>query len=233
MVSPLIAIVPAAGIGRRFDGAVKKTRVDVLGSPLLIHTLRRLHGLEQVSEIIPVIHREDMDEWMDIINDQKMIKIRQVIPGGEERQDSIFNALKTLDGEALVLIHDGVRPVFPADLVQRLISGLDSFDGIIPGLPLGDTVKTVGPDGLVVTTVSRDRLWAVQTPQVFPLRVIKRAYERASADGFYATDDASLVERNGGRVKVIEGSRYNIKVTTRKDLAMVEWLLNSKEKVLI
>jgi 2-C-methyl-D-erythritol 4-phosphate cytidylyltransferase len=151
------------------------------------------------------------------------------VPGGEERQDSIFNALKTLDGDSLVLIHDGVRPLFPADLVQRLVSGLNSFDGIIPGLPLSDTIKTVGPDGLAVTTVNRDNLWTVQTPQVFPLQGIKRAYEQASVDGFYATDDASLVERAGGTVRVIEGSRYNIKVTTREDLAMVESLLNSKE----
>lgn len=228
----LIAIVPAAGLGKRFDSSVKKTFVTVKGLPLLIYTLKRLNMAKRVTEIIPVLNEKDMEEWIDIIDAAKIKKIKKIVPGGKERQDSIYNALRILTGEALVLIHDGVRPVFPVQLVDSLVKGIKGFDGIVPGLPVRETIKTVSPDGIVLSTENRDKLWTVQTPQVFPLKVIKKAYESAYAEGYYATDDAALVERMGGRVSIIKGSPFNIKVTTREDLAIVESLLNKKDIVL-
>ena len=129
------AIVPAAGIGKRFDPSVKKTIVMVKGLPLLIHTLRRLHRAQPVTEIIPVLNEEDMETWIDIIETSKISKIKKIVPGGKERQDSIYNALKILKGEGLVLIHDGVRPLFPVQTIERLVEGMKDFDGIAPGLP--------------------------------------------------------------------------------------------------
>ncbi len=228
----LIAIVPAAGLGKRFDSSVKKTFVTVKGLPLLIYTLKRLNMAKRVTEIIPVLNEKDMEEWIDIIDAAKIKKIKKIVPGGKERQDSIYNALRILTGEALVLIHDGVRPVFPVQLVDSLVKGIKGFDGIVPGLPVRETIKTVSPDGIVLSTENRDKLWTVQTPQVFPLKVIKKAYESAYAERYYATDDAALVERMGGRVSIIKGSPFNIKVTTREDLAIIESLLNKKDIVL-
>ena len=225
----LIAIVPAAGLGKRFDSSVKKTMVMVKGFPLLIHTLMRLHKSKLVSEIIPVINEEDMEEWIGIIEGSKISKIKKIVPGGKYRHDSVFNALRLLKEEDLVLIHDGVRPVFPVQLIDRLVNGNKGFDGIAPGLPVRETIKTVGPDGIVVTTANRDKFWTVQTPQVFPFKALKKAYESAFAEGFYATDDAALVERLGGKVKIIEGSPFNIKVTTREDLDIVEYLLDKSD----
>jgi len=225
----LIAIVPAAGLGKRFDVSVKKTLVMVKGSPVLIHTLMRLNRSKLVSEIIPVINEEDMTEWIGIIDGSKISKIKKIVPGGKDRHDSVFNALRLLKEEDLVLIHDGVRPVFPVQLIDMLVNGIKGFDGIVPGLPVRETIKTVGPDGIVVNTANRDKFWTVQTPQVFPLKVLKKAYESAYNEGSFATDDAALVERLGGKVKMILGSPFNIKVTTREDLDIVEYLLEKND----
>jgi 2-C-methyl-D-erythritol 4-phosphate cytidylyltransferase len=222
----LIAIVPAAGLGKRFDPTVKKTMFMVKGLPILIHTLMRLNKSKLVSEIIPVINEEDMEEWIGIIEASNISKVKKIVPGGKERQDSVFNALRLLKEEDLVLIHDGVRPIFPVGLIDRLVNDNEGFDGIVPGLPVRETIKTVGPDGVVVATANRDKFWTVQTPQVFPLKVLKKAYESAFAERFYATDDAALVERLGGKVKIIEGSPLNIKITAREDIDIVEYLLD-------
>ena len=228
MKSAAIPIVPAAGIGRRFDGTVRKTFVSLNGTPLLIHTLNRLQDIEGITEIIPVLKEEDIEKWSEVIDANGLSKVKRVVPGGRERQDSVYNALKILNEEGLILIHDGVRPLFSARLVERLINEIDGFDGVVPALPIKDTVKVIDDENIVVSTEDRNKLRAVQTPQVFPLRVIKDAYNRAYADGFYATDDAALVERMGGRVKVIEGSPFNIKVTTPDDLEMVEYLIKKQ-----
>jgi len=201
----------------------------VKGSPVLIHTLMRLNRSKLVSEIIPVINEEDMTEWIGIIYGSKISKIKKIVPGGKDRHDSVFNALRLLKEEDLVLIHDGVRPVFPVQLIDMLVNGIKGFDGIVPGLPVRETIKTVGPDGIVVNTANRDKFWTVQTPQVFPLKVLKKAYESAYNEGSFATDDAALVERLGGKVKMILGSPFNIKVTTREDLDIVEYLLEKND----
>ncbi len=223
-----VAIVPAAGIGRRFDGTIRKTFVSLNGIPLLIHTLKRLQDAAVITEIIPVLKEDDIEKWSEVIAANGLSKVKRIVPGGCERQDSVYNALKILQGESLILIHDGVRPVFSARLIERLINEINGFDGIVPALPVKDTVKVVDADNIVVSTEDRNKLQAVQTPQVFPLRVIKEAYNRAYADGFYATDDAALVERMGGRVKVIEGSPFNIKVTTQEDLEMVQYFIREQ-----
>ncbi|MBI5676755.1 MAG: 2-C-methyl-D-erythritol 4-phosphate cytidylyltransferase [Nitrospirae bacterium] len=223
-----VAIVPAAGIGRRFDGTVRKTFVALNGTPLLIHTLKRLQDNVAITEIIPVLKEEDIEKWSEVIEAHGLNKVKRIVPGGRERQDSVYNALKFLREESLILIHDGVRPLFSARLVERLINEINGFDGIVPVLPIKDTIKVIDAENIVVSTEDRSKLKAVQTPQVFPLRVIKEAYNKAYADGFHATDDAALVERMGGKIKVIEGSPFNIKVTTQEDLEMVQYLINEQ-----
>lgn len=228
MKTKTVAIVPAAGIGRRFDGTVRKTFVAINGTPLLIHTLKRLQSCAAITEIIPVLKEDDLEKWSEVIDANGLSKVKRIVPGGRERQDSVYNALKILHEESLVLIHDGVRPLFPARLVERLINEINGFDGIVPALTVKDTIKVIDADSVVVSTEDRSKLQAVQTPQVFSLRIIKEAYNRAYADGFYATDDAALVERIGGRVKVIEGSPFNIKVTTPEDLEMAQYLIKEQ-----
>ena len=220
------AIVPCAGVGRRFSSSIRKPFVELGGIPLLIHTLRRLQEAEQIAEIIPVFRQEDMHRALRIIESYNLDKVKRVVPGGKERQDSVYNALRLIEGaEQLVLVHDGVRPFLSAGLIARLLREVYGVDGVIPGIPVKDTIKEVEGNGLVVSTLRRDRLMAIQTPQVFPLQVLKVAYEYAYSNRIYATDDAALVERLGGRIRVIPGDPMNIKVTTPEDLAVAESIL--------
>jgi 2-C-methyl-D-erythritol 4-phosphate cytidylyltransferase len=220
------AIVPSAGIGKRFGSLGTKPFVEIRGLPVVIHILKKLHEIKVIKEIIPVFREQDMERGLEIIERHKLKKIRRIARGGKERQDSIYNALKLIkDEDCIVLIHDGVRPLVSRELIERLINEVGD-DGVVPGLPVNETLKEVDTRGFALSTIKRDRVWTIQTPQVFPFKVIKRAYEEAFKDGFYATDDAALVERIGGKVKVIRGSVFNIKITTPDDIEIIESLLS-------
>lgn len=238
MKNKMFAIVPAAGLGRRFDASRRKTFVVLNEVPLLIHTLRRLHTEEAVTEIIPVLSEQDIESGTGMIRNYQFSKVKSVIKGGQERQDSINNALTFLQDErsesledSLILIHDGVRPVIPDGTIEALVRSVEDADGAVPGITPKDTLKKVGNEGVVISTINRNEIRAIQTPQLFPFSVIKKAYELACRDNFYATDDAALVERIGGTVKVIEGSPSNIKITTPDDLEMVGYILRNRKVV--
>ncbi|MBI5195324.1 MAG: 2-C-methyl-D-erythritol 4-phosphate cytidylyltransferase [Nitrospirae bacterium] len=253
----IIAIVPAAGIGRRLGASQKKTFVDCLGVPLLIHTLKRLNSVKSITEIIPVIGKEDIGKTHKLIQTYHINKVKRIAMGGKERQDSVYNALCLIANDNintlpfipsrpeaglregslrqgrgdkdLILIHDGARPFVTAELIKKLLSeiqGNKSIDGVIPGIPVKDTIKEAGDDGIILSTKKREKLRAIQTPQVFRYGALRKAYDRAQKTGFYATDDAALVEKTGGKIKIILGHPYNIKVTTPEDMGMVEYLLS-------
>lgn len=233
----LIAIVPSAGLGKRFDPSKRKTFVHIDGVPLLIYTLKRLQGESLITEIIPVLRPEDIEAGHEMIKEYGLTKIKRIASGGPERQDSIYNALKLIaedktgpDEIRQVLIHDGVRPYIPEGMIAKLIDAIEGVDGVIPGIPVKDTVKEIDAEGVVVSTLNREKLRAVQTPQFFSFKVIKEAYDKAFEDGVYATDDAALIERTGGRVRIIEGSTFNIKVTTPEDLEMLKYLFAKTAK---
>ncbi len=230
----VIAIVPAAGLGTRFDASRRKTFVEIRGIPLLVCTLKRLHREESITEIIPVMREEDIEKGLEMVNEYRLRKIRRIAPGGEERQDSIYNALRLIERPGddsfdlqniTVLIHDGVRPFIPEGMIENLLDNVSETGGVIPGIRVKDTIKEVSDEGIVVSTLDRERVRAVQTPQAFLFGTIKPAYDRAFSEGCYATDDAALVERAGGKIRIIEGSPFNIKITTMEDLDMVQYVL--------
>jgi 2-C-methyl-D-erythritol 4-phosphate cytidylyltransferase len=225
MEENIIAIVPAAGLGKRFDSSRRKTFVHVDEIPLLAHTLLRLHIEELITEIIPVLRDEDIEYGRELASEYELSKVRKIATGGQERQDSVYNALKMIDNDQLVLIHDGVRPVIPEGTINNLVKGLEGVDGVIPGRPSKDTLKEVDNEGLVVSTMNRQKIRAIQTPQLFRYDLIRRAYDLAYEKGLHATDDAALVEDMGGKIRVIAGSPYNIKVTVPADMDMVEFFL--------
>lgn len=235
----VIAVVPAAGIGKRFGSGTNKPFHNLSGKPLLAWTLQVLESVNEVVEIIPVLKVEDMDEGIDIFEQYGFSKIKKIAPGGKERQDSVYSGLKLIDDkDCVVLIHDGVRPLIEKSLVENIIrhmsdsmSDQEYYDGIIPGVPLKDTIKESTGD-IVKKTLKRDSLWAIQTPQAFLYKKIMRAYETAIKESFYSTDDAALIERDNGKMKIITGSYTNIKITTPEDLAIAEFFLSRKEKVL-
>jgi len=225
----VVAIVPAAGLGKRFGLGTNKPFQSLSGKPIIVWSLEILEAVVEVVEIIPVLKTEDMEYGLKSFEKYGLSKIKRIAPGGKGRQDSVYNGLKLIeDKNCIVLIHDGVRPLIERDLIERTIKELKDCDGVALGVPLKDTIKEA-EGGIIKKTLRRDSLWAIQTPQIFPYKNILTAYDRAMKEGFYSTDDAALIERYGGKIKVVMGSYKNIKITTPEDLAIAEFLLTRKD----
>jgi len=234
MSHKVIAIVPSAGLGRRFGSDANKPFQILGGKPLVVWALETLESVDAIEEIIPVLRKEDVERGIEVFRSYNISKTKRVAAGGKERQDSVYNGLKLIgDKNCIVLIHDGVRPFIEKDLIEKVIKellkggkgGLKSFDGVVFGVPVKDTIKEA-ESGIIKSTIRRDSLWAIQTPQVFPYKKISAAYKKSIKEGFYSTDDAALMERYGGKIKVIMGSYSNIKITTPDDLIFAEYLIS-------
>lgn len=224
----VIAIVPAAGAGKRFGDGTNKPFETLGGKPLMLWAVETLGSLPEVAEIIPVIKEDHMESAAELFERCNVRKVKRIAPGGRERQDSVFHGLNLVEGnESIVLVHDGARPLIEPHIVKYALGELKDCDGVVVGVPVKDTIKEVS-DGLVVKTLRRDLLWAVQTPQIFRYETIRHAYEKAFADSFSSTDDSALVERYGGKVKVVMGSYTNIKITTPGDLLIAEQFLRMR-----
>ncbi len=226
--APMVAIVPAAGIGKRYGEGKNKPFESLGNKPVIIWAVEALQSLPEVLEIIPVVKEADIKLCSRLFEEFSITKIKRIAPGGRERQDSVFHGLSLIsDRTSIVLVHDGVRPLIEPSAIKDALQELNDCDGVALGVPLKDTVKEVR-DRVVRNTPKRDLLWAVQTPQIFHFKALYAAYEKAMADSFYTTDDSALVERNGGRIKMVFGSYTNIKVTTPEDLLIAEVLLKIK-----
>jgi 2-C-methyl-D-erythritol 4-phosphate cytidylyltransferase len=240
----VVAIVPAAGLGKRFGEEKNKPFHPLLEKPLIIWTLETLQGIEEIAEIIPVLKEDDLIVCGDLVEQYNITKVKRIVPGGQERQDSVYNAIKILDDKtSVVLIHDGVRPLIEADLIRKALTEFRGCDGVVVGVPVKDTIKEVRrqetedrlshsrtkeeSNVIVQKTLDRNVLWAIQTPQVFFFEKIRDAYRKATADKYYATDDAALIERYGGKIKIIMGSYRNIKITTPEDIDIAEALMKN------
>lgn len=228
----VVVLLPSAGQGKRIGGSVRKPFLTLGGRPILAETIERIHSVGYISEIIPILQEGDMEFCLEeIVERYGFHKIKRIAPGGHERQDSVYNGLKLVSPRSdLVFIHDGVRPFITGDLVEEVIKTAIENDGSVLAVPVKDTIKEVDRNGNIKKTFQRDHLWSIQTPQVFRYNIIMEAYEKAYRDNFYSTDDASLVERIGGKVKVVMGSFYNIKITTPEDLVLGEIILNIQNK---
>ncbi|MDO3378335.1 2-C-methyl-D-erythritol 4-phosphate cytidylyltransferase [Geoalkalibacter halelectricus] len=225
-------LIPAAGMGRRMGADINKQYLQLAGRPILAHTLSLFDQSPHVSRIIVVSPADEIAYCRrEVVARFGLRKVEAVIAGGAERQDSVRNGLRHL-GErepGVVLIHDGVRPFFPARLIPRVIAAAAEQGGCVVGVPVKDTVKEV-EDGRIRATPERGRLWLAQTPQAFSCALVRDAHEQALADGFRGTDDASLVERLGHRPAMLEGSYRNIKITTPEDLLVAEAFLTRPEE---
>jgi 2-C-methyl-D-erythritol 4-phosphate cytidylyltransferase len=225
MTFHIAAIVPSAGKGTRFSSTAKKTYTCIGSQPVVIHCLMRLQESPLIHEIIPVVALEDMDDFKSLIKCYSLNKIKNVAAGGPQRQDSIYNALSCINQADLIMVHDGVRPFITSPLIESLVQNCTDVDGVIPGLPISDTVKEIDHNNLILSTVDRSCLITVQTPQIFQYPVLRKAYDEAYIQGYYGTDDASLIERIGGKVKYIQGSPFNIKITVPEDKVFGEFIL--------
>lgn len=230
MTGPVL-IMPAAGQGKRMGGVRNKPYLLLAGKPVLAHTLKTFTELELFSRIIPVIapgEEQYFYRWilLPFFSDDKRIS---PVSGGEERQASVYNALKFLHregipGDTIICIHDGVRPLVQGTLIQRVLEAALEYKAAVAGVPVKDTVKIVDSSGFVQSTPPRERLILTQTPQCFHFSILWEAHCLAREEGFWGSDDAVLVERMGFSVRVVPGSYDNIKLTTPHDLKIAELL---------
>ncbi|AEF16362.1 2-C-methyl-D-erythritol 4-phosphate cytidylyltransferase [Thermoanaerobacterium xylanolyticum LX-11] len=223
------AIIVAAGKGRRMGTKLNKVFLKLNGKPVLYYTLNVFEKLLELNEIVLVVSNEDIDYCRrEIVDKYNFKKVRRIVAGGMERQESVFNGLKAVDSRCdIVMIHDGARPFIDKTTLKKGIeeSKLHSAVGI--AVPVKDTIKVVDDDNFVVSTPDRTNLMAIQTPQIFEYRLIYEAHLKAMEDGFLGTDDTVLVERLGHKVKLVEGSYRNIKITTPEDLIISEAFLKT------
>ncbi len=217
------AVLAAAGRGERLGSDRPKAFARLGGRPLLAESLERLDNSDWIDAIV-IAAPPDWEEPSILVAEEiAATKVSSAVTGGESRSESVRLALEEVPEEAaVVLVHDAARPLLPEEVIERVLAPLsEGWDGVVPVVPLADTVKRVDGDR-VVETVSREDLVAVQTPQAFLADTLRRA---VSGDVSTATDCASLVESQGGRIKVVEGDPRLLKVTDADDLALVEsWL---------
>ncbi len=230
------AVIVSAGKGRRMGTSRKKQYLDLGGMPVLARTLLVFEQAPQIDKIIVVIPETDRDYCMDkIVSPLRMTTPFQLVDGGSERQDSVWNALTVILEEtgplndAMVLVHDGVRPFVEPAMITDCIDKARSFGACAPGLKLVDTIKRADDQGRVEQTIDRESLYRIQTPQAFRLQVLFRAFEHAGNTGFRGTDDTSLVEHLGEPVFISKGSDRNIKITTPEDLILGQFFLRQQD----
>ena len=225
-----VAVIPAAGIGRRFGG--KKQFFKIGGKEIVEFPLRLFEKSELIDGVILVLPEEDLKRGEEL--QEKFKKIVKVVAGGKERQSSVYKGLKAAEelSPKEVMVHDGVRPVLELATINDMVIAISDYeaDGIILGVKPKETVKEVGAplepgDFVVKKTLSRDKLILVQTPQLFKFDILLECHERAKREELFATDDSALLERYGYTVISIPGDYKNIKITTPEDLKVAELFL--------
>ena len=227
------AVFPAAGASTRMNnfGGTNKNLLKLAGEMVLLRSVKTFSKVERVNFLIVVVGANEVETVENLLRAQKDLKPWVVTVGGSERQFSIANGLKFVPEDAdTVLVHDAARPLVTEKTVNAVIDAAEQFGGAIAAVPAKDTIKLVGADGFVRFTPPRRELVAVQTPQGFRRELILRAYAKAEEDGFLGTDDSSLVERLGIRIKVVESEYSNLKITTPEDIWVAETFLRSENR---
>ena len=212
-------IVAAAGVGKRMGLGSPKQFLEYKGKPLFIMPLEVAQNSNIVDEIIVVTNKENVSLVENYCNQYGLSKVVKVTEGGKERQNSIYNALKYDNNSDIILVQDGVRPYLKEKYIEeccRVVA--EERLGAVVGVQVKDTIKVINENFEVVSTPKRADLIAVHTPQAFEGKLLKEAYEIAERENFLGTDDSSLVERIGGKVKIVLGDYDNIKITTQEDL---------------
>lgn len=221
-------IIPAAGSGQRMGGAVKKQFLELKGKSILYHTLKVFFEIENFKTIVIVapieMHDLTYEIVTEVIGESNSEVPFKIIEGGKTRQESVFEGVKKLSDCDVVIVHDGVRPFVNLNGFMSKLACLEVVDGLSVGQPIIDTVKRV-KEGMAIETLERSEIWSVQTPQAFRYDALKSAHEKALEEGFLGTDDASLLEKYGYKVEMIETERSNIKITTPFDLIIANALL--------
>ncbi len=222
-----VAVILGAGSGTRMKSEKNKMLLDICGKTVIERSVETFLNLSDVDEIIVTVREQDVDELSKILTDERI----SFVIGGSTRQQSVKNAIETIDDAELVIIHDGARPLVLEDDVDNTIKAAYEFGSAALAVPVKDTVKVVDKNGFVISTPDRSTLFAVQTPQIFKFDLYKSALEKATADGKEFTDDCQLLEYAEQKVKMVVGSYENIKITTPEDIAVAEGILSKRAEV--
>ena len=231
------AIIPAAGFGLRLKKKIPKALIELKGKPIFVHTLNNLTPHPDIKDIILVVPPGYIKTFENKIRQYRLKKIKGIIGGGLTRRQSVEKGLSLLTPRTeWVLIHDAVRPFINQDIIWACLNAAKKYGAAIVGVPLKATIKKVVRCPLSVVrsfivgkTVDRNNLWEIQTPQVFKKDLILKAYNKFKDENF--TDDASLVEKLGAKIKVVLGSYFNIKITTPEDLVLAEAILGAQRRI--
>lgn len=223
-------VIVAAGTGSRMNMGINKQFIKLEGKEIIAYTIEKFYNNSNIEDIVVVVKEDESEFFKKEILDKYNFKNVKIAYGGKERQDSVYNGLKLLDEKCdVVLIHDGARPFVSDKIIDKSIEEAKEHKAIVVGVPVKDTIKVIDNDKNIVDTPNRNVLWAVQTPQTFDYNILIDAYKDAFKNKFYGTDDAMLVERIGYKVKMLEGSYNNIKITTQEDLNVGSQILRVQD----
>ena len=224
------AVILAAGLGKRMQAGHNKQFIEICEQSVLTHTLTVFAKIPEIAKIVLVVRAGEEDTCQNMIPEIAENKTVLAI-GGKERQDSVHNGIRAITWECeYILIHDGARPLVTEEVIRRTLLAAQNSGAAICAVPVKDTIKQADSDGNVLATIPRESLWAAQTPQVFRADLIRRAYENAYVHNHYGTDDASLVEYLGEKIKIVTGDYENIKITTPEDIPTAEQILQKRQQ---
>ena len=223
------AIFPAAGASRRMKIGRNKNFLELVGEKILLRTLKTFSKVERINFFIIVVAENEVDEVSEFLNAEKNLKPYKIVVGGSERQYSIANGLKFVPADSdIVLVHDAARPLVTVQTIEEVIDSAEKFGGAIAAVPEKNTIKIIDDENFVKLTPPRSEIVSVQTPQGFRKEILFRAYAAAEEENFLGTDDASLVERIGGKIKIVWSDYSNIKITTPEDVKIAESFLREQ-----
>jgi 2-C-methyl-D-erythritol 4-phosphate cytidylyltransferase len=224
-----VALIPAAGVGKRIGGEIPKQFLALHDKPILGLTLEKFQASPVIHEIIVAAPQEFHSNVREIATKYSVTKLTQVVVGGEQRQHSVWNALKAAPKDAeIVIVHDAVRPFISASDIQKVVDSAKKHGAAILAVRVKDTIKLSDEQEFVLNTLDREYLWSVQTPQAFKRDILFGAMQQAMEEHFTGTDEASVVENYGVDVKIIEGSYTNIKITTKEDLVFADAIMKAE-----
>ena len=221
------AIILAGGKGKRMRSAISKQFIDIKGKPIIYYTLKKFSENKKIDNIIVVLPEDEVKYFKENILKKYELRINKIVIGGKERQDSVYNALKSLKNSStdIVLIHDGARPFISERIINEGIKFAEIYGAAAPGVMPKDTIKVKNEKNFSVDTPNRANLVSIQTPQVFKFDEILECHEKIRYNGEKVTDDTMDVEKYGYSVYLYDGEYTNIKVTTPEDLILAERLI--------
>lgn len=231
------AILLGGGSGTRMKNSVNKSFILLDGKPIIAYSLLAFQQHADIHDIVVVIHHDWVKELMTWINRLGITKIKKIVEGGKERQDSVGNALRIVADSNprptdIILVHNAANPLITPALISECIRAAHQNHASVAGYRIKDTIKRVQADGKIIETLNRAELWGMQTPQCVQYELFARAHQQATNEGFYGTDDVQLVERLHIQPMVVDCGYENIKITTPEDLSIAEKILQKRKEII-